>query len=233
MEIELLIANRGARDEPNVALTFDDGPSPYSTPEILDILHSNSCRASFFMIGRWAKDYPKLVRTIASNGHAIGGHSFTHGGDDGSKQFGNLRLGNQIIEDIIGKPLKYMRVPNFAYNALERDGSLRVKELLEQDFQIKVHSRDITVVGCDVDPADWAYNISAVEIIQRVLSGTQNGSIIDLHDGSQKKYQHADRATRTIEALPTIITRLKERKFNLVSLDEMCLEYENKRFQIA
>jgi len=124
-------------------------------------------------------------------------------------------------------------VPKFAYNARDPDGSLCVKELLEKDFQTKIHSKDITIVGCDVDPADWDYNISVEEIIQSITYNVRNGSIIDLHDGSPKKHQHKDRAARTVEALPIIITKLKEKGFNMVRLDEMHLEYENKLFQIT
>ena len=106
MEIELLIVDHGTRDNPNIALTFDDGPNPYFTPKVLDILRSNGCQATFFMIGRWAQEYHEIVKRIAFEGHAIGGHSFNHGGDDCLKPSSDLRLGNKVIEDIIGCSLR-------------------------------------------------------------------------------------------------------------------------------
>jgi peptidoglycan/xylan/chitin deacetylase (PgdA/CDA1 family) len=62
----------------NVALTFDDGPSPKWTPQVLDILKANHVRATFFMIGQNARAYPSLVRRAVAEGHTIGNHSYSH-----------------------------------------------------------------------------------------------------------------------------------------------------------
>lgn len=64
--------------EPVVALTFDDGPHPESTPRLLDILEKHQARATFFMVGEAAQRYPDIVRRVAEAGHAIGNHSWDH-----------------------------------------------------------------------------------------------------------------------------------------------------------
>jgi peptidoglycan/xylan/chitin deacetylase (PgdA/CDA1 family) len=61
-----------------IALTFDDGPNPAITPQLLELLERHSARATFFLIGRFARACPELVREIAARGHAIGNHTETH-----------------------------------------------------------------------------------------------------------------------------------------------------------
>ena len=65
-------------DKNVVALTFDDGPSPIYTPEVLNILNKYSIRATFFLVGEAAKEHPDLVKSIAENGHEIGNHAWNH-----------------------------------------------------------------------------------------------------------------------------------------------------------
>ena len=61
-----------------IALTFDDGPNPALTPQLLALLERHSVRATFFLVGRWARACPGLVREIAARGHEIGNHTETH-----------------------------------------------------------------------------------------------------------------------------------------------------------
>lgn len=70
--------NRVSTQDPIVALTFDDGPSPASTPALLDVLAKFQAHATFFMIGETASKYPELVELVARRGHAIGNHSWDH-----------------------------------------------------------------------------------------------------------------------------------------------------------
>lgn len=64
--------------DPLVALTFDDGPHPEYTPRVMEILARHQARATFFMVGKAAQQYPDLVRKIGEAGHAMGGHSWDH-----------------------------------------------------------------------------------------------------------------------------------------------------------
>lgn len=98
-----------------IALTFDDGPDPDTTPRILSILNDAGVTATFFLIGEKAEKYPDLVRQIAREGHGIGNHSFSHRKDIGF--FGTDRLredigkANRVLELNLGRPVPLFRPP--------------------------------------------------------------------------------------------------------------------------
>ena len=68
----------GSREYPVVALTFDDGPHPDYTPQLLDMLRDYNVKATFFVVGKAVSNYPKLTRRIANEGHELANHSYTH-----------------------------------------------------------------------------------------------------------------------------------------------------------
>ena len=74
----LPIISRGTPDNKAIALTFDDGPDPLSTPYLLDLLRKHRVKATFFVTGRKAAEYPELMKAIVRHGHAVGNHSYTH-----------------------------------------------------------------------------------------------------------------------------------------------------------
>ncbi len=90
----LPIISKGNTSGKGVALTFDDGPSPASTPFILDLLKKYNFTATFFVVGRKAEQYPELIAAIAADGHAIGNHSWNH------DNLLMLRSKKQLSEDI-------------------------------------------------------------------------------------------------------------------------------------
>ncbi len=99
----------------SVALTFDDGPDPDWTPPILDMLLEANVRASFFLIGEKALRWPALVRRIASAGHTIGNHTFTHRSLPLMTSRGiQLELGrcNDALEAITGTVPRFVRAPH-------------------------------------------------------------------------------------------------------------------------
>jgi peptidoglycan-N-acetylglucosamine deacetylase len=86
------VMTRGARRRRTLHLTFDDGPHPQHTPELLDVLAAHRARATFFVIGRNAERHPELMRRIVADGHTLGNHSWSH------PQFEKLGLREQIEE---------------------------------------------------------------------------------------------------------------------------------------
>lgn len=74
----LPIISRGSRDKKAVALTFDDGPDPLSTPPLLDLLRKHRVKATFFVTGRKAAEHPEIMKDILRQGHSVGNHSYTH-----------------------------------------------------------------------------------------------------------------------------------------------------------
>ncbi len=97
-----------------LALTFDDGPNPSWTPLLVDILARFDVKATFFMVGRFAAQEPKLTRHIADAGHLIGNHSWSHANlalSTAARIREELTRSKDALEQITGKPLRYFRPP--------------------------------------------------------------------------------------------------------------------------
>jgi peptidoglycan/xylan/chitin deacetylase (PgdA/CDA1 family) len=97
-----------------LALTFDDGPNPAWTPQLLDVLASNDVRATFFLVGRYAQAEPELVRRIANAGHLIGNHSWSHPNlalTITSRIREELTCTSETLQEITGKPVLFFRPP--------------------------------------------------------------------------------------------------------------------------
>lgn len=90
----------GSRDENKIALTFDDGPNPFFTEKVLTILKENYVTATFFVLGKWAKLYPEIIKKIYSDNHIIGNHGYSH-----SHEKNDFDLSETIITGITKKTL--------------------------------------------------------------------------------------------------------------------------------
>lgn len=177
---------------PTVALTFDDGPSPW-TPALLDTLRAYGVPATFFDIGSRARAYPDLVRRQVTEGHSVGGHTWTHpkltslSNDSIRAQVGET---NRYLESLTGRRVTCVRPPYGSRNArvLSIFGELGVNSLM-----------------WSVDARDWERPPASV-IAARVLSRVQPGSIVLLHDGGGDRSQ-------TVAAVPMIIEGLRARGY--------------------
>jgi peptidoglycan/xylan/chitin deacetylase (PgdA/CDA1 family) len=210
-----------ADTEPKVvALTFDDGPNPHATPQILDILKSENIKATFFLIGKWVKKYPELARRIASEGHAIGGHTYSHGGEDGRESWGDFKKGNDTIKEITGLDVQKVRVPQFGYNEIETiDGRkvARTQELTEGPLAADIASGKLSVIDCSINPNDWNVLVPSLLIREYVLFRLHPGAIICLHDGSENESELKSRANRTVRMLPDLIQEIKKKGYGFVT----------------
>jgi peptidoglycan/xylan/chitin deacetylase (PgdA/CDA1 family) len=121
-------------DGPYIAMTFDDGPHPVLTPRLLDVLKARGIRATFFLIGENAAEYPDIVRRIAAEGHEIGNHTWNH---PQLTKLNPAALREEInrtsstIAEIIGKPLLVMRPPYGATSAY-------INHWMKHEFGMKV-----------------------------------------------------------------------------------------------
>lgn len=196
----------GSRDEAKVALTFDDGPNPPRTDQVLEILHEKGVRGAFFVIGKWARQYPRALQRIVDAGHVVGNHSYLH-----YRQLGDFDRAETEIAEVTGKPSRFLR-PHYLNNE---------QACLQSPVAM---SESVKIIGADVNPADYASTDSR-EIVRNVLESPslRGGSIIDLHDGAE--FDDDDlrllRPLPMIEALPHIIDGLRERGLEPVGLDEM------------
>lgn len=103
-----------ADDANEVALTFDDGPNPAATPQLLELLARHNVRATFFCIGSFVREHPALTREIVAAGHLIGNHTMSHprlSVEPGSRVRQELMDCNAVLEEVTGAAVRYFRPP--------------------------------------------------------------------------------------------------------------------------
>src|SRR5258706_15991908 len=196
------LISQGSSAKAEIALTFDDGPNPTYTPQVLSILQQYGVNATFFVIGEQVQAYPNLVQQEHAAGHIVGNHSWNHpylttlAADDIHTQLSNT---SNAIEQATGVRPSFFRPPYGAYN-----------------YQVLLQASNLGLQSIlwSVDPQDWNGPPSSDIIIQRVLNMAHNGSIILLHDGGGNRSQ-------TVAALPTIITQLRIRGYRLVTVPQL------------
>jgi peptidoglycan/xylan/chitin deacetylase (PgdA/CDA1 family) len=175
-----------------LALTFDDGPNPAWTPYVLDILARRGVHATFFLVGKYADSEKALVRRIVESGHLIGNHSWSHPNlslATGGRVRDELRRTSDMLEQIIGQPVRYFRPP---YGA-RRPVVLRAARRL-----------GMKPVMWNVMTNDWK-EPSGEQISQRLINKIDrvnargSAANIVLHDGSHAR-QMANRGPSTAAA---------------------------------
>lgn len=180
-----------------VALTFDDGPWPNSTAQILTILIQHQAQATFFVVGRQVQRYPELVRQELAAGMAVGSHSWSHPQPFDRLPAARIRdeitHGRRALTPLGVRPVGF-RPPAGAASAIVLATAQRLGE---------------RTVLWSVDPADWQPGLTADQLIWRVLAAARPGAIVLLHDGG------GDRSA-TVAALPAIIDGLRRLGLTLV-----------------
>ncbi len=176
-ESQLFGSTLVAGDDPNeLALTYDDGPNDRSTPELLEVLHRHNVRATFFLIGKFVRQCPGLVRDLHAAGHVVGNHTMTHpflAGKSIRCIREELSRCNALLEDTLGAPVGYFRAPFGA----RRPAVLRcARELGLKPVQWNVQ-------GNDWEPIGAAAILRRVERGMRRARARGRGSNILLHDG--------------------------------------------------
>ena len=155
-----------------LGLTFDDGPHPEHTARLLDELRGHGIRATFFLIGERARQFPEVVRRIAAEGHAIGHHSFSHslpGQTSAGQLLQEVRRTQDLFVDLLGHPSALVRPPY---------GKVTAAKLW------RLWRAGLTVVLWNRDPKDFACG-SAAELrnwFQR--NPLRGGDLVLLHDTS-------------------------------------------------
>lgn len=182
-----------------IALTFDDGPSPRYTPQILHVLAEHHARATFFVIGEEAKKFPWLVAETFRQGHEIGNHTQSHP-KLRSVTEGEITDCDRELQSINGSTPSYWRPPG---------GNL------SEYFLTLARRTHHTIVmwTWDVDSRDWA-KPGVEKIVQTVVSHTDPGDIILFHDGGGRRGQ-------TVEALRIILTVLEKKGYSFVTVSQL------------
>lgn len=196
---------RGTATRQQVALTFDDGPHPRFTPEILRLLKAHEARATFFVLGRQAARYPHLIKQLVKSGHEVGNHSYSHPRFPAAhRQAWAREIEHTELElELSDCPdCGLFRPPYSDYN----QGLVR--------FLANLRYR---LVLWSVDAADWR-EPDPLAIAANVLSRVKPGAIVIMHDGDETG--EADRGP-TLEALGLILPLLKARGYDCVTVSEL------------
>ena len=191
----------GSRDNPVIALTFDDGPAS-ETKKILNVLEEENVSATFFVTGESIEKNPDIFKKLVESKNEIGSHSFTH-----DKL--NFERGQRINSSISSNDKLLAKYDVSTY--LFRPPYLWRSLIL--DFESRTLGKKIILA--DVKAGD--YKSSKDEIIKKVLQNTRNGSIIDFHD-----YAYGiGEVKNTADALKIIIPELKNRGYEFATVSEL------------
>jgi peptidoglycan-N-acetylglucosamine deacetylase len=204
---------RGSQRPCAVALTFDDGPDPRYTPQILATLSDRGVPATFFVCGYSADRYPELVRAIAAEGHALGGHTWYHvdvRGIDDRTWAAEVEATHRRIAALTGASVRLFRPP---WGQIDRAGLQRLA------------SRDLLPVLWSSHGEDWSTDAPG-EIAATVRRTLQPGAIILLHDACGDAFAAdgvlppgtLEPRDATVAALPTVIDSIEDEGLGFVSL---------------
>ena len=201
------------RNDNKISLTFDCAWNDNDIDEILSVLEECDIKASFFMTGKWAQDYPESVKKIYEKGHDIGNHSYNHA--DYTKMskadiIKDLDKCDAAIKEITGQAPVLMRAPSGGYN---------------NTVMTAAEDSGRTYIQWSVDGLDYTPDATEQSIKKRI-SKTQNGDIILMHNGTKL----------TAKVLPSIIQDLSERfEFvkvsDLIYPDNYTIDHSGKQIQ--
>ncbi|MFO8040554.1 MAG: polysaccharide deacetylase family protein [Sodalinema sp.] len=181
-----------------IALTFDDGPSPY-TLQILDILESYDILATFFVLGQVISSYPEVLQRIVADGHLLGNHTWSHPYivNSEAEAYREIEPTAELIYDYTRVRTQLFRPPGGYLNNALTPYSARQNQ---------------TITMWSVDSFD--YFLSQSEILDQVLAQIHPGAIVLLHDGGGPRHH-------TVAALPQLIESLQQQGYEFLTVTEL------------
>jgi peptidoglycan/xylan/chitin deacetylase (PgdA/CDA1 family) len=195
-----------SRNSKQLALSYDDGPNDPYTPRLLDVLAKHDIKATFFLIGRYVRQRPDIVRDVVQAGHVIGNHTFSHPQliwQTSSQVRGELLQCRQAILDAVGEHSNLFRPPFGG----RRPITLRV-----------VRQLGLVPVMWNITGYDW--KAPSVEYIERkIMPHVRGGNVILLHDGSHRAFGY-DRS-RSVIVTERLIARYKAEGYEFVTIPKM------------
>ena len=194
--------NEVSTSEKLIAITFDDGPNPFFTPQVLDIFSEVDGKATFFMIGEQIEKCPELVKTAFELGHEIGNHTYTHPKLSQLNRedcFGEIERTEKLIAELVGHKPVVFRPPYLDFN----DETVSVLNQMGYPMigALNMEAKDWEVPGVDF-------------ILEKTRYCVKNGSILIFHDG------YGDRS-QTVEAVRILVSELTSQGYKLVTVSEL------------
>jgi peptidoglycan-N-acetylglucosamine deacetylase len=185
-----------------VAITFDDGPNPVYTPQVLEIFSEAKGKATFFMIGEEMRNHPEVVKQVAAAGHEIGNHTFTHpklSQLNTAECLAEIEQTEKLIEELAGRKPVVFRPPYLDYN---------------QDTLSLLQQKGYPTIGAlNLEAQDWEQP-GVGHIVQKSREAVKDGGILIFHDG------YGDRS-QTIEAVRILVSELTSQGYQLVTVSEL------------
>jgi peptidoglycan/xylan/chitin deacetylase (PgdA/CDA1 family) len=182
-----------------VALSFDDGPTPWHTPKVLDVLDRHRVKATFFMMGRNVERFPAVARDVLQRGHEIGNHSYSH-----PKL---VLMSPQRVRDEIERTDALLRAIGVAGDIHFRPP--HAAKFIVLPWVLR-DMKKLSVLG-DVDPEEWK-GYTAPVLTASILRQTRPGSIIGLHDPN---------GAETLKALDTVLTSLTAQGYRIETVSQL------------
>lgn len=186
-----------------IALTFDDGPNPRYTPQILNLLKKYHAKATFFVTGYRANKYPGLVKREVMNGHIIGNHTYNHPNIARlslDKIREELTKSDELIFSITKQKPQLFRPPYGFYD----------EKVIRASKQA---GYTVVLWSLRQDTLDWK-RPGVQNIVKKVVSNIRNGDIILFHD-------HIQRSSQTVQALKQILPILQNKGYKFVTVSEL------------
>lgn len=185
-----------------IALTFDDGPWPNTTPQVLEILNENDIKATFFLIGKHLKNNPDIAREVVAEGHVIGNHTWSHKYHKFAPAAAAKEIDDteELIYQITGVKTPYFRPPG---------------GMLKNGLATYAEQNKYAVMMWSVDSGDSRHDrVPAATLVKNVLESARPGGVVLMHDGG------GDRST-TVQALPQIIEGLRQQGYKFVTVPQL------------
>lgn len=194
----LVLPEEEKTEKKRIALTFDDGPHPIYTPQMLELLKEEQVPATFFLLGENVELYGDVVKEIAKEGHLIGNHTYHHVQitslplDEACRE---IQETSDLIEELTGNGTEYVRPPFGTWN----------RELEEQ--------LNLIPVMWSIDTKDWTTQ-NVDWIVQEAVKHAEDHDIILMHDSYQS----------TVDAVRRVIEQLEAEGFEFVTVDEIIMD---------
>ncbi len=185
-------------DTLKIALTFDDGPHPYYTEQLLDGLKERGAKASFFVMGKQAEAYPELVLRMHEEGHLVGNHTYSHiqlGKNNRENFKEELVKTNELLTGITGEEPQYVRPPYGSW---------------DKSFETELM---MIPVLWTIDPMDWCSS-DVKGIVGKVTKKAEENAVILMHD----EYQSS------VTAALDIVDILQKQGYEFVTVDEILFD---------
>ena len=191
-----------SNDEMKIALTFDDGPHPRCTNQILDILAKYGVKATFFMVGENVKNYPDTAKRVVREGHEVGNHTYTH-----------PHIKNMSADELLTEIVKCEKIIKETTGASSVNLFRPPEGVIDSAVKAISSENGYSLILWRIDTRDWA-GTSVSEIKNNISTNLEAGDIILMHDYISKK-------CHTVEALGVIIPMLLEKGYKFVTVSEL------------